>query len=130
MWPNPQEYVDLVTFTEEIFNGKLHFFVQWFFPVSSWVINRPVFKPARILMHFGEMFFFAVRHFDEGNLGTTYIEEFLPLVRSIWILVTASHSQHCYLSQIINACFNITWCLNKVFQRFRLKSYIFLFDIY
>ena len=25
MWPNPQESVDLVTFTEEILNGKLHF---------------------------------------------------------------------------------------------------------
>ena len=25
MWPNPQEAVDLVTFTEEIRNGKLHF---------------------------------------------------------------------------------------------------------
>ena len=25
MWPNPQETVDSVTFTEEIFNGKLHF---------------------------------------------------------------------------------------------------------
>ena len=25
MWPNPQETVDLVTFTEEIFNRKLHF---------------------------------------------------------------------------------------------------------
>ena len=25
MWPNPQETVDLVTFTEEILNGKLHF---------------------------------------------------------------------------------------------------------
>ena len=25
MWPNPQETVDFVTFTEEIFNGKLHF---------------------------------------------------------------------------------------------------------
>ena len=28
MWPNPQEIADLVTFTEEILNGKLHFFVQ------------------------------------------------------------------------------------------------------
>ena len=26
MWQNPQETVDLVTFTEEILNGKLHFF--------------------------------------------------------------------------------------------------------
>ena len=25
MWPSPQEKADLVTFTEEIFIGKLHF---------------------------------------------------------------------------------------------------------
>ena len=25
MWPNPQETVDLVTFAEEILNGKLYF---------------------------------------------------------------------------------------------------------
>ena len=25
MWPNPQEIADLVTFTEEILNQKLHF---------------------------------------------------------------------------------------------------------
>ena len=25
MWPNPPETVDLVTFTEQIFNGELHF---------------------------------------------------------------------------------------------------------
>ena len=25
MWPNPQVTADLVTFTEEILNGKLHF---------------------------------------------------------------------------------------------------------
>ena len=25
MWPSPQETADLVTFTEEIFDGKLHF---------------------------------------------------------------------------------------------------------
>ena len=28
MWPNPQETADLVTFTKEILNGKLHFL--WF----------------------------------------------------------------------------------------------------
>ena len=28
MWPNPQETADLVTFTQEIRNEKLHFFVQ------------------------------------------------------------------------------------------------------
>ena len=25
MWPNPKETADLVTFTEEVLNGKLHF---------------------------------------------------------------------------------------------------------
>ena len=25
MWPNPRETADLVTFTEEILNGKVHF---------------------------------------------------------------------------------------------------------
>ena len=25
MWPNPQENMNLVTFTEEIINGKIHF---------------------------------------------------------------------------------------------------------
>ena len=25
MWPNPEDGADLVTFTEEILNGKLHF---------------------------------------------------------------------------------------------------------
>ena len=30
MQPNPQEAADWVTFTEEILNGKLRFFVQWF----------------------------------------------------------------------------------------------------
>ena len=28
MWPNPQETMDLATFTEKILIGKLHFFVQ------------------------------------------------------------------------------------------------------
>ena len=34
MWPNPQETADLVTFTDEILNGKLYFFVQW---VVQWM---------------------------------------------------------------------------------------------
>ena len=30
MWANPQENADLVTFTEEIVNEKLHFCVVYF----------------------------------------------------------------------------------------------------
>ena len=29
MWPNPQETADLITFTEEILNGKLPFLWCW-----------------------------------------------------------------------------------------------------
>ena len=32
MWPNPQFSVDLVTFTDEILNGKLHFLYTAFSP--------------------------------------------------------------------------------------------------
>ena len=34
MWPNPEETADLVTFYEEILNGKLHFLCS---AVTSWV---------------------------------------------------------------------------------------------
>ena len=30
MWPNPQETMDLVTFSEEIINGKLYFLCSVF----------------------------------------------------------------------------------------------------
>ena len=30
MWPNPQETPDLITFTEEILNGKLYFLCSIF----------------------------------------------------------------------------------------------------
>ena len=30
MWPNPHQIADLVTFTVEIINGKLYFFVENF----------------------------------------------------------------------------------------------------
>ena len=30
MWPNSKETADLVTFTEEILNGKIYFFLQCF----------------------------------------------------------------------------------------------------
>ena len=35
MWPNPQFPVDLVTFTEEIFNGKIHFLYSVTWAVSN-----------------------------------------------------------------------------------------------
>ena len=34
MWVNPQFYADMFTFTKEILNEKVHFFVNWFVQVN------------------------------------------------------------------------------------------------
>ena len=50
MWPNPQFPVDLVTFTEEILNGKLHFCAVWndFIDYTEdWEINH--FQPSGLM---------------------------------------------------------------------------------
>ena len=39
MGPNPQETADLVTFTEEILNGKLHFSCSESVTTSSFLIK-------------------------------------------------------------------------------------------
>ena len=52
MLPNPQVNADLVTFTEEILNGKLHFFVQCVFPCFIFLCSAffQVF-PFRLVEH-------------------------------------------------------------------------------
>ena len=35
MWQNPQETADLITFTEEILNGKLHFLFREIIEMDS-----------------------------------------------------------------------------------------------
>ena len=46
MWPNPQKTADLVTFTEEIFNGKYHFLVQCLVVVCMNYLNDLVIPSA------------------------------------------------------------------------------------
>ena len=41
MWPNPQFAVDLVTFTEEILNGNLHFLCSVSYDVESLFTSIP-----------------------------------------------------------------------------------------
>ena len=43
MWPNPQETADLVTFTEVILNGKLHFLWNVSILVGQNVVRLPAF---------------------------------------------------------------------------------------
>ena len=45
MWPNPQFPTDLVTFTEEILNGKLHF-------LSTAVVESLFIKVAKEISAF------------------------------------------------------------------------------
>ena len=52
MWPNPQETVDLATFTEEILNGKLHSFCI----VSIFVWNLPQGSSRKNFQYGGEIF--------------------------------------------------------------------------
>ena len=56
MWPNPQAITDLVTFTEEILNGKLHvlcsvysyeLLLKLIFPKN--LIHMPIQKPVKHL---------------------------------------------------------------------------------
>ena len=39
MQPNPHFPADLVTFTEEILNGKLHFLCSDVYPFVHWILN-------------------------------------------------------------------------------------------
>ena len=60
MWPNslfPQFPADLVTFTEEIFNGELHFFVQWM--MNSWVYRGTM----RFMMELLREYLTPLRHY-------------------------------------------------------------------
>ena len=47
MWPNLQESVDLVTFTEEVFNRQLHFFCDD--STVLLVIHQELFNPFSFL---------------------------------------------------------------------------------
>ena len=41
MWPNPEESADLVTFTEEILNGKIHFLCSVLLDLNCGVFIDP-----------------------------------------------------------------------------------------
>ena len=52
MWPNPQKTADLVTFTEEILNGELHFLCS----VTYMEITSKILKTSMIEIY-GNRFF-------------------------------------------------------------------------
>ena len=56
MWPNPQETVDLVTFTEEILNGELHFLCIDTFTSKNktWHTDMDLFSHQRVFCYISE----------------------------------------------------------------------------
>ena len=63
MLPNPLETADLVTFTEEILNGKLHFLCTMFHCHKIFILLKACFF---IIRHFEAegliSYFFSVEH--------------------------------------------------------------------
>ena len=52
MWPNHQETGDLVTFTEEILNGKLHFLfsvISWQLQIENYILIIETNKTEEII---------------------------------------------------------------------------------
>ena len=50
MWPNLQETADLVTFTEKIFNGKLHFLCSVWNLEPRGIISETAYNTIRSRM--------------------------------------------------------------------------------
>ena len=50
MWPNPQFSADLVTFTEEMLSGKLHFLCGDWGYEGLWILDIPGWKVYSVLL--------------------------------------------------------------------------------
>ena len=56
MWPNPQFPADLVTFTEKILNGKLHFCAVYYHIIIRYPLPEPINTKSfyiSCILHFG-----------------------------------------------------------------------------
>ena len=69
MWPNPLEIADLVTFTEEILNGKLHFCGVLLRKVANILSERDLIYFTTRVLNTSDMIATRVRH--EGNKTAT-----------------------------------------------------------
>ena len=69
MGPNPQEIVNLVTFTGEILNKKFHFFVQW---EPSWISEMEPFAKIVNGWYYSICYYFRKKlpcHFLVSNIS-------------------------------------------------------------
>ena len=90
MWPNPQETADLVTFAEEIFNGKLHFLCsvrsvfrsgrsQMFFKICA--LKSFAMFTRKLLCWSLQLYIFFIR--DSGCFLVNFSKFFTTILRNI-----------------------------------------------
>ena len=87
MWPNPQLPEDLVTLTEEIFNGKLHFLCSVSIYLLCWW--KSVFRTWCNGMGLK----FSIKMWLSSKLGGEYFTAYISLFRKNWQCFTNSPLQ-------------------------------------
>ena len=114
MWPNPQIPADLVTFTEETLNGKLHFLCSvmrhcYCFKTSATSIfgrklpHRCLTSSYICLSYI--LFFFQTLHFIKFTLIKTKLHRSLKLFNKIYQKII----HKTFLKSLWEACFRL-WC--------------------
>ena len=111
MWPNPKETADLVTFTEEILNGKLHFLcgviVKAMF--NKWIKSKKIIICSKHIISMKR----------QSELGV--LTEALFYVREQYISITFLLKTS-FQPLIVWIFFEINQGLHKLFQILRLKA--------
>ena len=141
MWPNPQKTADLITFTEEILNGKLHFlcsvksrrvsnFVIYYLRNCQWSAERETKKHdlRKIFFIFKILKLLEIeRHILVLTLAN-FCEQLLIILELYFFLGYATKKlQACRCSTVtLNIIFDIYLYLCKVllFQSNRILIYM------
>ena len=90
MWPNPQENADLVIFTEEILNGKLHFLCNVWKAFSLFV--------CLFLLIIFNQFSTSIPPLFSNVLGGIKVEN--------WLKMGYNLNPPCFLVNLISRCLN------------------------
>ena len=99
MWPNPQFPADLVTFTEKIFNGKLHFLCSvscefcYFFPEQ--LVQNPCITQNIVFKIYLECCY--MQHCSSFNIPFSLMWPIVILLPWKHHNSFTSHTQHCII---------------------------------
>ena len=80
MWLNPQFLADLVTFTEEILNGKLHFLCSEYYVISTILLHIPQGKLNWLFILYYSLYSSTAELTCNSNVGLLTYSAFNHLV--------------------------------------------------